>query len=83
MERYLGAGHHHIARLKVPVDNARRVSFGQSICNLHGVIQSFVQLQTLAADQLIEGLALDVLHGDEIDAIRLVNVVDRDYVRVV
>ena len=60
-----------------------RVRRGQRIRDLDGVLQRLAQPHPLARDQLVERLALHVLHGDEVDAVRLVDVVDRDDVGVV
>ena len=58
--------------------DARRVRLSQGIGDLDCVLQGLVQLQPLAADQLVERSTLDVLHGDEVDAIRLIDVVNGD-----
>jgi hypothetical protein len=46
----------------------------------HAVLQDFAPP---APDELVEALPFHVFHGDEIDAIALVDIVDRDDVGVV
>ena len=59
----------------------------QCVCNLHRVLQCLARFQALRApsgpDQLVEGLALDVLHGNEVHAVGGVDVVKVEDVRVV
>lgn len=76
-------GHHHVAGLQVAMDNAGRMRRRQRVGNLHRTFQRLVELHPPARGHLIERLAGDVLHGYEVDAVRLVNVVDGDDVRVI
>ena len=51
--------------------------------NRDRVVQRTLDRQTGFRDQPLERLAVDELHDDEINAVRLVDVVDRDDVRVI
>ena len=64
------------------MDNPGRVRLGR-IGDLQGILQGLVQLHPLVPDQFVERLPFDVLHRNEIDAIRLVDVIDRDDVGMV
>src|SRR5581483_9300758 len=59
------------------------VSPGEPVGNLNGVLQSVLQGQAIFSDQLIEGLAGDELHGNEIRAVRRADVVNVDDVGVI
>ena len=75
--------HHHIARLEIAVDDARGVSRCQRVGDLDAACDCRVQRQRFPADHLVEGLALDQLHGDEVAVACRRDLVDRDDVRVV
>ncbi len=64
------------------MDDARGVGLGQPIGDLDGVPESVVELDPLAADQLVERLPLNELHDDEIPALIGGDVVDDDDVGV-
>jgi len=57
--------------------------FSQGISNLNRVLEGVSQWQMFPVLQLIERLALDKFHGNEIIAIVRGNVVNRDDVRMV
>ena len=65
------------------MDDARGVRGCQCVRNLDRIFQGFVQPQPLARDQLVERFARHELHGDEVEPIGLVDVVNRDDVRIV
>ena len=67
-----------VARLHIAVNDAGCVSGRQPICDLHGMIQCLAGSQSFTADQFIESLSLDILHGDKVNSIRLVDVVNVD-----
>jgi hypothetical protein len=62
---------HDVLRLKVPVDDAETVGFGQPVADLHPDAQQHAQAQASGhADHVLQVLAVDVLHGDEMDPVR-------------
>ena len=65
------------------MDDASGVRFGQGIGNLHGALERLPDRQSLASDQLGEGRARHVLHGNEVHALLLVDVVDVDDVGMI
>ena len=65
------------------MDETRRVRRRQRIGDLHGELQGVGDLQSCAADQLIQRPARDVLHRDEADAAVRVGVVDGDDVGMI
>jgi hypothetical protein len=58
-------GDHDVGALDVPVDDAARVGLAQSRGDLGGDVQGFGGLERAPSDPVPQGLALDVLHGDE------------------
>ena len=70
------AGDHDVGRLEVPMNNAGGVGGGERVGDLHRVFQRLAEGQAFALDELVERLAIDPFHGDEVDAIRRTNVVD-------
>ena len=65
------------------MDDALGVRLRQRVGDLRRVLQRVRERQPPAADPVGERRALDVLHGDEVDAVRLADVVDRDDVGMV
>ena len=63
--------------------NARGMRRRQSIGNLHRIMQCLTSFQTLAPNQVVEGLTLDILHRDENDTRGRVDIVDVDDVGMV
>ena len=63
--------------------NAGGMRFGQGISNLNRILKGVGKRQIFAALQLIERLALDEFHGNEIIAVVGGNVINRDDVRMV
>ena len=58
------------------MNDAGRVRLRQRVGDLDGILQRFIEPQPLAPDQLVERLARHVLHGDELHAVRIRDVVD-------
>ena len=52
-----------------------------AICTAY--CSALVQREAVAGDYIIQGLALDVLHADEVDSVGLIDVVDGDDVGVI
>ena len=75
--------HHHVARLEIAVNDTRGVGRCQRVGDLDAACDCRVQRQRFPADHLVEGLALDQLHRDEVAVACLRDLVDRDDVRVV
>ena len=55
----------------------------QRIGNLHRVLQRLIQPQAMSGDQPVERLSRNELHGDEVDPVSRINVVDRDDVGMI
>ena len=70
-------------RLEIPVDHSVLVGTGEGLADLQAVLQRVLQRQRLACHHLVESAAVDQLHGDEVAASNLVDLVDRDDVAVV
>ena len=65
------------------MDDASGMGLRESVGDLAAQVQRVAEGEPPAADPVRERAALDVLHGDEVDAVRLVDVVDRDDVGIV
>jgi hypothetical protein len=76
-------GHHDVAGLEIPMDDAGRVRPGQRIGDLYGVLQYFTEAQAMARDQAIERLAVDEFHRNEVHAIGFIDIVNGDNVGVI
>ena len=76
-------GYHHVARLNVAMNDAARVRRREGVGNLNPDPQSAVQLQRPAIAKLAYVFAFNVLHRDEVQALRLVHIEDRANVWVV
>jgi hypothetical protein len=57
--------------------------FDQRCRHLHRILQRLVQPQPVPGNQAVERLALHVLHGEEVDALGLIDVVNGDDVGVI
>ena len=75
-------GHHDVAGLQIPVDDARRVRGGERIRDLDGVTQRVGQPQPLLRNQRVHRAPLDQLHRQVVGAIGRPDVEDGDDVRV-
>ena len=53
------------------MDDAGSVRRRQRICDLNGVFEHFADGQPFAPDAVVEGFALDKLHGDEVHGMSL------------
>ena len=63
--------------------NAGGVRGRQRVRDLHRVLQPVTDAQPASSDHVGERRAGDVLHRDEVDAVVLPDVVDRDDVRMI
>jgi hypothetical protein len=62
--------------LNVAVDDSFRVGSVQALCDLNRQIENFIDLHRLAEDALLERFPVQVLHGNEVLALKLVDVVN-------
>ena len=76
-------GDKDIRGFNVAVHDSGRVGSLQRICNLGGHGQQNVQFHRMPRNAMLEGHAVQELHGNKSQAILLANVVDRADVRVV
>ncbi len=74
---------HDVRRLQVAVDDADRVRLGECVRDLDRITQNVVERQALGGNQLVEAPAGDELHGDEVRALILANLIDMDDVGVI
>ena len=74
---------HDVGRLEVPVKNAGGVCGCQRVRDLNGVAERGADTQPAAANQMSERGARDVLHRDEVDAVGLPDLINRDDVRMI
>ena len=63
--------------------NACGVRPSQGVSDLHGRFQRLIQTQSSAAQELVQSLAFDILHGDIVQPILLIDVVNGDDVGMV
>ncbi len=76
-------GHHHVLGLEVAVHDALRVGFLEGAQDLAGERQHLAHGErAAAADRGLQAFALDVLHREELDPLRLAEVEDADHVLV-
>ncbi len=66
----------NICRLDVAVNNSAGMRCIQRVGNLDAEIEQLIELQRTALDAVLEGLALQQLHGDKVLAIGDVNFMD-------
>ncbi len=76
-------GNKQIGGFDIAMHDSLRVSGIERISNLHTPVKDLFHIQRLAANQVLERLSLQQLHGDEVLAIRFVDLVNRADVRVV
>ena len=69
-------GGKNVGRLDVSMDDAFGVSGVKALGNLHGEVEELFEWKRLAGDQVLEGLALEALHGDEGDVFVFADFVD-------
>ena len=55
----------------------------EGIGYLHSQVQDFLDIERLAVNQMLERLSLQQLHGDEVLAVRFINLVNRADVRMI
>jgi hypothetical protein len=70
-------GYKNVCWLDVPVDDAFGVGGVESVGNLDSKGEQRLQIHRTVADQVLQRLTVEKLHGDERLAIFLTNVVDR------
>ena len=75
--------HHDIGRLQVPVRDAVTVGNRECIDQRDDHVEERVEGELTLCEHLLERLSLDQLHRQEVDAVDLVDGVDRDDVRMI
>ena len=75
--------HENVRGLDVAVHDALRVCRLQPVGNLNPQLQHFLRLEQFPAQELLQGLPLQALHGDEGFALVLSDLVNRADIRVV
>ena len=75
--------HEDIRRLDVAMDDSLRVRGFQCVGHLNGDVQQPAERHRLFGNHLLEGLAFQQLHDDEVLAIMLADVMDRTDGRVI
>jgi hypothetical protein len=73
----------YVRGLDVAVNDSVRVSGIQTLCNLDSQVQDLVRAKRFAEDALPQRLALQILHGNEVLPLKLVDVVDRAYIGMI
>ena len=76
-------GNEDVRGLDVPVHNPLGVCGVQRIDNLGSQLQQLFGGERLAADSVLERLSLQQLHGDEVLAVRFVNLMNSADVRMI
>ena len=79
----VAVGHKNIGGLDVAVNNALGVRRFERVRDLDGQLHQHIHLEGTLADALLKRLPLQQLHGDEIPAVGLSDLVDRADVRVI
>ena len=59
---------HHVGRLEVAMNDPFGVGAGERVGERDGDLQQFLERQAIAGDGARQGLALDQLHGEKVDA---------------
>ena len=73
----LAVGDKDVCRLNVAMNDALGVSRVQSVGDLNRQTHQLLNFYRVAVDAMLQGLAFEKLHGDEMPAIRLPNLVNR------
>ena len=76
------ARQHHVAGLEVAVDDAGAMGGGHRLCDLAAERDHVIDRQCAARQSILEGLALEVLHDQEVHAVLGADVVERADVRM-
>src|SRR5713101_6600864 len=74
---------HYVRGLDVAVNDVAAMSFGQRVGQLERELQRLIEGKWTPADELLERLAVDVLHHEEHDIFDFVDFVDRADVGVI
>ena len=74
---------HDVGRLEVAMDDSRGVRGGQSVRDLHRVFQGVLEAYPAPLEHVGQRRSRHVLHRDEVDALVVSNVVDRDDVGMI
>ena len=75
--------HHDVRRLEIPVHNPLLVCRHERVRQREGYFEGLHQGQTAAGQEPVEALAVQVLHGQKLNAGDFFNGIERDDVRVV
>src|SRR5262249_47237200 len=65
------------------MNDASRVSFGQTVGDLDRVLQDLIQFQSAAGNQRFYCLARHILHDDEVNAVLSLDIVNSDDVGMI
>ena len=76
-------GHHDVLGFKIPVGNPLSVGGGHRIRQGERQLEEVLQRQALAGHDLRKSLPVDQLHGQEEDAVRFLDGVERDNIGVI
>jgi hypothetical protein len=76
-------GNKNICRLDVAVHDSLGVRRVEGVGDINGDGHQQIELKRLVADQVLQGLAFEVLHGDEGTAVVLANIVNRTNVGMI
>jgi len=76
-------GDEDIGRLDVPMNDPLGVSSIQAVRNLDCQVENLISLKRLAEDALLQRLALQEFHGNELLPFVLVDLMDRANVRMI
>src|SRR5437867_6643808 len=74
---------HYVRGLDVAVNDVAAMRFGQRVGQLERELQRLIEGKRPPADELLERLAVDVLHHEEHDVLGFVNFVDCADVRMI
>src|SRR5947208_6166173 len=74
---------HYVVWLEIAMDDAGRVSFGQTFSNLPEVFQKFAQRSLVAVNLVAQRDSIDKLHRDEVSALTLTNFINVRDVRMI
>ena len=78
-----GLREHDVPGFQIPVHDTLSMRFIERVGHLNAVLQGLVERKRAFAQSIREGLSLDMLHDDEVDAVLVADIVKGAYVRMV
>ena len=78
-----GFRQHNVAGLEIAMRDPPAMSDSQSTSNLDGVLQRLLNCQRAFGEPGRQGLSLQVLHHQEVDAVLVADIVQRTNVRMI